>query len=56
MTHRGIHIDGRAVAAPNPGPAPMLQWLAIDRLVTDAGEPTEALRHLIARAEAEVMA
>jgi hypothetical protein len=35
MTHRGIHIDGRAVAAPNPGPAPMLQWIAVDRLVID---------------------
>ena len=35
MTHRGIHIDGRAQVAPNPGPAPMLQWLPIDRLVID---------------------
>lgn len=35
MTHRGIHTDGRSVATPNPGPAPMLQWLAIDRLVID---------------------
>jgi hypothetical protein len=35
MTHRGIHIDGRSAPAPNPGPAPMLQWLAIDRLVID---------------------
>lgn len=35
MTHRGIHIDGRAVMSPNPGPAPMLQWLAVDRLVID---------------------
>lgn len=35
MTHRGIHIDARSVATPNPGPAPMLQWLAVDRLVID---------------------
>lgn len=35
MTYRGIRIDGRAVATPNPGPAPMLQWIAVDRLVID---------------------
>jgi hypothetical protein len=35
MTHRGIHIDGRAQVVPNPGPAPMLQWLAVDKLVID---------------------
>ncbi len=35
MTHRGIHLDGRSTVAPTPGPAPMLQWLAVDRLVID---------------------
>jgi hypothetical protein len=35
MTHRGIHIGGRVPVAPSPGPAPILQWLAIDRLVID---------------------
>jgi len=35
MTHRGIHIDGRATFAAEPGPAPMLQWIALDRLVID---------------------
>lgn len=35
MTHRGIHIDGRPTFTPTPGPAPMLQWIALDRLVID---------------------
>jgi hypothetical protein len=35
MTHRGIHVDGRTVLSPNPGPAPTLQWLPVDRLVID---------------------
>lgn len=35
MTHRGIHIDGRTIVAPEPGPAPMLDWLPIDRLIID---------------------
>lgn len=35
MTHRGIHIDGHPSFAPEPGPAPMLQWLPLDRLVID---------------------
>jgi len=35
MTHRGIHVDGRATFVPEPGPAPMLQWLPLDRLVID---------------------
>lgn len=35
MTHRGIHIDGREVRAVDPGPVPVLQWVALDRLVID---------------------
>lgn len=35
MTHRGIYIDGRPTFTPTPGPAPMLQWIALDRLVID---------------------
>ena len=38
MTHRGIHLDGRALPAAtavDPGPAPMLQWIDLDRLVID---------------------
>jgi ParB-like nuclease domain len=35
MTHRGVQLEGRPPVAPTPGPAPMLQWLAIDRLVID---------------------
>lgn len=35
MTRRGIDIDGRALQAAEPGPAPLLQWVALDRLVID---------------------
>ncbi len=35
MTRRAIDIEGRTVTATDPGPAPMLQWLPIDRLVID---------------------
>jgi hypothetical protein len=35
MTHRPIDIGDRATLPANPGPAPMLQWLAVDRLVID---------------------
>jgi hypothetical protein len=35
MTHRGIHVDDRPTFTPEPGPAPMLHWLPIDRLVID---------------------
>lgn len=35
MTHREIHIDGRAQITPAPGPAPMLQWVPVDLLVID---------------------
>lgn len=35
MTHRPINIEGRATVSPNPGPAPMLQWVPVDRLVID---------------------
>lgn len=35
MTHRGIHIEGRPLRTPKPGPAPMLQWLPVDRLIVD---------------------
>jgi ParB-like nuclease domain len=35
MTHRGIHVDGRPIFAAEPGPAPMLHWLPIDRLIID---------------------
>lgn len=35
VTHRGIHTDGRPTFTVEPGPVPMLQWLALDRLVID---------------------
>jgi len=35
MTHRPISIEGRATVSPSPGPAPMLQWVPVDRLVID---------------------
>ena len=35
MTHRGIHVDGKPTFAPEPGPAPMLNWLPIDKLIVD---------------------
>jgi hypothetical protein len=35
MTHRAIDITGRAAVEADPGPAPMLQWLAIADLVID---------------------
>lgn len=35
MNRRGINIDGRATFAPEPGPAPMLQWLRLDQLLID---------------------
>lgn len=35
MTLRPIDIGGRATVAASPGPAPMLQWVPVDRLVID---------------------
>lgn len=35
MTRRPIDIAQRPVIAANPGPAPMLQWIPLDRLVID---------------------
>lgn len=35
MTLRPINIEGRATVTANPGPAPMLQWVPVDRLVID---------------------
>jgi hypothetical protein len=35
MDHRGINIDGRAQVVPDPGPAPMLHWLDLAKLVID---------------------
>lgn len=35
MTHRGIHVEGRQTFVPEPGPAPMLTWLPVDKLIID---------------------
>jgi ParB-like nuclease domain len=35
MTRRSIDIGGREMVAADPGPAPMLQWIGLDRLVID---------------------
>lgn len=35
MSHRGILVDDRPSFTAQPGPAPMLQWLPIDRLIVD---------------------
>lgn len=35
MTRRGIDVGGRTLVEPQPGPAPMLQWIALDKLVID---------------------
>jgi hypothetical protein len=35
MTRRGIDLEGRAPVAADPGPAPVLEWIGLDRLVID---------------------
>jgi hypothetical protein len=35
MTHRGIHVDGHPSFTPEPGPAPMLTWLPVEKLIID---------------------